>query len=208
MKAIISYFDRQDLVGSAQEAISFINSLTYRNAGKGFIRANDLAVRKLNEIFSSDVWSGNAEIATTGCGNTRIYLYPALADTLTEHLDAYRAKTQEERELRIAEAKRRQAMRMNELNERREGWYYVEMNDIKIIGTFNGGNDRPIYRDFSGKFIAESGADAYRQAVKHLDDCLMNDFTSGDFTYWHHECPDMMNYRYRFVYIGAVEEDR
>ena len=95
---------------------------------------------------------------------------------------------------------------MNELNEEREGWYYVELNDIKVIGTFNRGNDHPIYKDFSGKVIAKSGADAYQKAVKHLEETMMNDCTTRNFTYWHHECPDMMSGNFYFSYLGTLSD--
>lgn len=36
--------------------------------------------------------SGNIEIATTGCGNTRIYGYKPLGDTVEEHDKAVAAK--------------------------------------------------------------------------------------------------------------------
>lgn len=216
MKAIISYFDRQELVSSAQEAINFINSLTYRNSGKGTIQANDYTVKRLNQIFAECQWEGNQikgfgmvmsnEIATSGCSTTRIYLYKPLGETLEEHVTAYQAKIEAERAERLAEAKRRRERRMNELNEEREGWYYVEMNDIKVIGTFARGNDRPIYRDFSGKVIAKSGADAYAKAVKRLDDTMMEDCSNNNFTYWHHECPDMMSSNYYFSFVGMLTD--
>lgn len=216
MKAIISYFDRQELVSSAQEATDFINSLTFRNSGKGAISANDFTVKRLNQIFNDCQWEGNLikgfnaifsnEIATTGCSTTRIYLYRPLGDTLEEHMSAYQAKIDAERRERLAEAQRRKERRLNELNEERDGWYYVVLNDIKVIGTFNRGNDHPIYKDFSGKVIAKSGADAYRKAVAHLEDTMMNDCTTRNFTYWHHECPDMMSGNYYFSYIGIITD--
>ena len=216
MKAIISYFDRQELVSSANEAIDFINSLTFRNSGKGAITANDFTVKRLNQIFDVCQWEGNqlkgfgmifsTEIATTGCSTTRIYLYKPLGETLEEHVTAYQAKIEAERAERLAEAQRRKERRMNELNEEIEGWYYVELRDIKVIGTFNRGNDHPIYKDFSGKVIAKSGADAYQKAVKHLDETMMNDCTTRNFTYWHHECPDMMSSNYYFSYIGMLTD--
>lgn len=216
MKVIISYFDRQELVSSAQEAINFINSLTFRNSGKGTIVANDQAIKRLNQIFGDCVWEGNqlkafgvnfsTEIAATGCGNTRIYLYKPMGETLEEHVAAYHAKAETERVERLAEAQRRKERRLNELNEEREGWYYVEMNDIKVIGTFNKGNDHPIYKDFSGKVIAKSGADAYRKVVKHLEDTMMNDCDNSNFTYWYHECPDMMSSNYYFSFIGTLTD--
>ena len=95
---------------------------------------------------------------------------------------------------------------MNELNEEREGWYYVELRDIKVIGTFNRGNDHPIYKDFSIKVIAKSGADAYQKAVKHLDETIMNDCETENFTYWHHESPDMMSGNFHFSYIGTLTD--
>lgn len=216
MKAIISYFDRQELVSSAQEAIDFINSLTFRNSGKGAITANDFTIKRLNQIFDECHWDGNqlkgfgaimsSEIATTGCSTTRIYLYKPLGDTLEEHKAEYQKKIESERAERFAEIKRRQEQRLNDLNEEREGWYYVELNDIKVIGTFSRGNDHPIYKDFSGKVIAKSGADAYKKAVKHLEETMMNDCNTHNFTYWHHECPDMMSHNYQFHYIGVLTD--
>lgn len=216
MKAIISYFDRQELVSTAQEAIDFINSLTFRNSGKGEITANDFTIKRLNQIFDECQWEGNKikgfniivsnEIAATGCSTTRIYLYKPLGETLEEHTAAYHTKIKTERYERLAEAQRRKERRLNELNEVRNGWYYVELNNIKVIGTFNRGNDHPIYKDFSGKVIAKSGADAYQKAIKHLDETMMNDCTTHNFTYWYHECPDMTNGNFHFSFIGTLND--
>lgn len=218
MKAIISYFDKQSLVGSASEAIAFINSLTYRNQGKCAISCNEATAKRINQIFNECEWDDrgqikgfrqifSTEIATTGCSTTRIYLYKPLAETLEDHQKAYQAKMDAERTERLADAQRRKDRRTAELYEEREGWYYVQLNEIKVIGTFARGNDHPIYKDFSGKVIAKSGADAYLKAVKHLEETMMNDCNTQNFTYWHHECPDMMSHDYYFSYIGIQSDD-
>lgn len=230
MKAIISYFDKQALVSSASEAIEFINSLTLRNNPKcQRISCNAGTEATLDLIFNHAYENEEGvigydykprmsqfshftpvfpkEIATTGCSTTRIYLYKPLGETLEEHQMAYQAKMDAERAERIAEAHRRREMRLDALNVEKEGWYYVQLQDIKVIGTFNRGNDHPIYKDFSGKVIAKSGADAYHKAVKHLEETMMNDCTTDNFTYWHHECPDMLSHNYYFSYIGVLTDD-
>lgn len=219
MKAIISYFDKQSLVCSASEAIAFINSLTYRNQGKGAISCNDATAKRINQIFKECEWDErgqlrgfgqifSTEIATTGCSTTRIYLYKPLGETLEEHQRIYQAKIEAERAERMAEAQRRRKMRLEALYEEKEGWYYVQLQDIKVIGTFNRGNDHPIYKDFSGKVIAKSGADAYHKAVKHLEETMMNDCNTDNFTYWHHECPEMLSHNYYYSYIGVLTDDQ
>lgn len=118
MKTIVlNYFRKTAMVNNVSEAVEFINSLTG-------ITANETTVKNLENHFAGTNKYPLNEIATTGCGSTRIMVYAALASSLEKHNDIVAEKKAAQRE--IAETR---------LNEFREGVYAVDLKVIKLEGN-------------------------------------------------------------------------
>lgn len=117
MKTIVlNYFKNTALVNNSKDAVAFINSLDG-------ISANDTTIKNLESFFNGTSKYPLNEIATTGCGPNRIYVYKALAETL----EAHNAIVNERKAERAAEAE-------NRLNEYKEGTYEVDMEIIPAEG--------------------------------------------------------------------------
>lgn len=107
LKVVINYFDKTALVSSAQEAKAFINTLNYRGNSHALV-CNDKTEELLKDIFNGRVlpkfgrpFQEYYDIRTTGCGDSQINLYLALADTLENHniivVERQRIKDEEEK---------------------------------------------------------------------------------------------------------------
>ena len=99
------YFGHMAMCENKEQAIEFINSLPG-------ITCNDHTARLLDDLFLGKKDFHGAEIkslATTGCGNSRIKIFDALADTIEEHQKKYLEK--ESRKHRKIESERSAMMR-------------------------------------------------------------------------------------------------
>ena len=167
MKALIlNYYKNTVLAKNSTEAIDFINSLNG-------ISANQYTIDTLENYFSVDkshiksIWKqGKAfEIATTGCGMSRIFAYKPLANTLEQHneilLKQKKAKEAEEAEKR----NQREQEHLSFMYEPQKGWYIVTITGLafKIRG-----NDGKVTK--SVKVLAENRMEAYNKAVKYLEE--------------------------------------
>jgi len=184
MKILFVYFSKKQMCETAEQAVEFVNGLRYRNQEtQRRIIANEHTIKVLKEAFCTK-WQtnkygqpyislcsgaryGNLEIATTGCGDTRIYGYCPLGDTIEEHDAAVKVRDSElktEKEKRLSmESEKRYA----ELNIMRKGVYHTELGICVMV--FNShGNDYFADETFCGDIIAESGFDAYRKACKQI----------------------------------------
>jgi len=155
---ILNYFGESTLVTNAKDAVEFINSLNG-------ISANNSAVKNLENYFSGEnpfmnktLKAGYAyEIATTGCGSTRIMCYRPLATTLEGHNQVLAdRKAQAEKEKNDAfQAK------MNRMYESKKGNYVVQL-DCFELDNVKGGHKA---RFTNWKVLADSPMDAYNKAV-------------------------------------------
>lgn len=167
MKALIlNYYKNTVLAKNSTEAIDFINSL------QG-ISANQFTIDTLENYFSVDnshiksIWkTGRAfEIATTGCGMSRIFVYKPQASTLEKHneilADQKKVKEAEEAEKR----NQREQEHLSFMYEPQKGWYIVTVTGLafKIRG-----NDGKVTKSI--KVLAENRMEAYEKAVKHLEE--------------------------------------
>ncbi|WP_036882179.1 hypothetical protein [Prevotella disiens] len=184
MKILFVYFSKKQMCETAEQAIEFINGLKYRNQeNQRNISVNEHTKKILHSAFATE-WqtnnygqpflmlngmyrSGNIEIATTGCGNTRIYGYKPLGDTVEEHDKAVAAKANAMRVKQEDFFNKKLEERKIELNAIRKGWYHVEL-EIRINVLNKIGNDYVADKTFSGDIIAESGMDAYNKAVEYV----------------------------------------
>lgn len=182
MKILFVYFNRKQMCGSAEEAIEFINGLHYRNQEKQpKLEVNAYTEKTLRQAFSQEWGSddvivlngypyhrGKFELATTGCGITRILGYKPLADTVEEHDAIVTARDLAAKAEREERDKAEEAARLAELTENKRGWYHVEL-DLRLSVFNNRGNDYHTDKTFSGDIIADSGMDAYNKAVKEVE---------------------------------------
>ena len=170
-KYVFSYFEKQALCNNADEAICFINGLIFKNWAKDRpLSVNQNCERKIRVLFDGKDIGDLYGLATTGCGVTRINFYPALADSIEEHIRIVEQKKETERAKRMKQNTERLNRRAIELNANRRGWYAVNLNfDRAKFG------ERGIYyvdSNFSGKIIADSGMDAYNKTIDHLRDSV------------------------------------
>lgn len=206
MKKVLVFFKHTALCASVGDAVNFINNINQ-------LTCNETTLKNLQRIFNGEDIRPyktpycKTELATTGCGNSRIYVYDSLGNTIEEHNAIYEQRLEDEKKARIAESEQAKQRRLNELNEEKEGWYAVKLHEIEIHGFRTRGNDRPIFKNFSVKTIAKSGADAYRKVAKHLDETLMEDVTNHNFTYSGHFLPSMLGSNYSFTYLGYITDD-
>lgn len=97
MKKFFVYFDKKVIIGSAEEAEKFINSLTDKNEPGGRkLEVNDNVHALLKKIYQDE--QAGRKLQTTGCSpSSFIYCYPALADTTEECEKAIIAKEEADR---------------------------------------------------------------------------------------------------------------
>ena len=167
MKALIlNYYKKNVLAKNSTEAIAFVNSLDG-------ITANQFTIDTLENYFTVEnshiksIWkTGRAfELATTGCGMSRIMCYKPLANTLEAHNEIVSKNKEEQAK---AEAQRREeinAEHFKEMHELNKGWYVVTItgNAFKIRG-----NDGSVTK--SVKVLADSKMDAYNKSIRNLEE--------------------------------------
>lgn len=157
MKLVLNYYDNQGFATNAQEAISFINSL------KG-ITANPSVIKDLESLFAgtNSGWlnalkRGQTQLATTGCGNSRIYCLRSLGLTL----EAHNAICEQNRLDREKVKDNYFQEKMNEMHTKQKGWYVVNL-DCQEIDIKRGGSK---VRSTNWRIMGDSEIDAYNQAV-------------------------------------------
>lgn len=169
-----SYVPYQAIAHTADEAIAVIN--TWKSYGRknstDCIVVNEVTEKKIRNLFRDGFGtypSGESRtymgVRTTGCGAWEIGFCPALADTVEEHNRIANELKEMQEQKRKEARKEYEQHRLAELNEQRRGWYRVEIDYTISVFT----NGRFAHRIFRGDIIADSGADAYRKAVKYLE---------------------------------------
>lgn len=171
LKVVINYFDKTALITTAKEAIEFINSLQYRGNSHA-ITCNQHTENLLQNLFNGSVLPAYGKpfvnyysLATTGCGNTNINLYLALADTLEEHNKIValnqEAKAEEEKKAREERAQ----AHFEEMNENLSGWFVVTVTGtaFKLRGS-----DGKVTK--SVRVLADNKMEAYNKAIKNLEE--------------------------------------
>lgn len=165
MKALIlNYYKNTVLSKNTTEAINFINSLPG-------ISANNYTIEVLEDYFANEkskiksIWkTGRAfEIATTGCGMTRINAYKPQASTLEAHNEIV-AKNKE-RQIRDEAQRReeREQVYLEMMHEPMKGWYIVTVTGSAFKLRGNDGNVTK-----SVKVLADNKMAAYNKACEFL----------------------------------------
>lgn len=192
-KYVFNYFGRTALCQSPEEAVSFINDLSYRGNGHK-LECNDYCRRKIEDMFAFD--KEIASLSTTGCGNTRIYIYPALAATLEEHNRLYEEKLAHEKAERMRENAERIRIIEKELNEHRPGIYTVclscSVTDNELFLTR--------LRSFEFTVRSDSAMQAYTQTIESVDEKLRDDPYVASYT-----LPVAISKYYEYQYIGNYQ---
>lgn len=170
-KVVINYFDKTELISTAHEAINFINKLSYRGNSHS-ITCNEHTQKILIDLFNGEnlpqygkPFQSYYSVATTGCGNTNVNLYLALADTLEEHNEILAKEKKEKESEEIQKREQRNQEYLEMMHEIQKGWYIVTVTGLafKIRG-----NDGKITK--SVKVLAENKMDAYNKSIKHLEE--------------------------------------
>lgn len=170
-KVVINYFDKTELISTAHEAINFINKLSYRGNSHS-ITCNTHTEKLLIDLFNGGnlpqygkPFQSYYSVATTGCGNTNINLYLALADTLEKHneivLQQKKSKEAEEAEKR----KQRDQEHLEMMYEQMKGWYIITVTGL---ASKERGNDGKVTK--SVRILAENRMDAFNKAVTFLEE--------------------------------------
>ena len=189
MKILFVYFKEKRICQTTEEAIGFINSLYFRNNPNSSKIAVNNNVRKILQSLYKNEWNTSGpgfpyikvktdsayisdckmytdgfQIRTTNCGNTSIYGYYPLGETVEEHdaeVERIRAEKAEQARKRYEEELTR---RYAELSEERKGWYSVLLTYERMRMR----DMRQVEITFSGQCIASSGMEAYHKAIEEL----------------------------------------
>jgi hypothetical protein len=170
LKVVINYFDKTALIATEEEAVNFINSLSYRGNSHG-IKCNQQTEETIRKIFNGDhLYNGRpfineVQLQTSGCGNTYIGIYRCKAETLEKHNEIVAEEQKCKSEKELIERKERDQAFLEEMLEPSKGWYIVTVTGtaFKIRG-----NDGKVTK--SVKVSADNKMDAYNKAVKNLQD--------------------------------------
>lgn len=210
-----TYTPYKAIAKTADEAIAVINTWQTYGGKRDYaspIMVNATTEQKIRDLFRDGFGtypSGQPRtyvgLRTTGCGAWEIGFHPALADTLEEHERIYN----EQREAAKAERKRLAEAaiqgRLAELNEQRRGWYHAELT-VRAMVFAQKGNDYMTDLTFSGNVIADSGADAYNKALKHVMDHPEELTHRGNMATLH-AWPDMTSHDYSFTFLGVKTDE-
>ncbi len=170
LKVVINYFDKTALISTANEAVDFINKLQYRGNSHG-ITCNEHTKNLLNILFSGGnlpqygkPFQNYYSLSSTGCGNTNINIYLALADTLEAHntivLERKKQSEAEEAEKR----KQREQEHLEMMHEPLKGWYIVTVTGLAFKER---GNDGKVTK--SVKVLANSRIEAFNKSIQELE---------------------------------------
>lgn len=166
LKVVINYFDKTALISSTKEAVEFINSLSYRGNSHS-ITCNEHTENLLNILFEGGILPAYGKpfidyysLATTGCGNTNINIYRALADTLEVHNEIVLKNKQVKAEEEKLKSNERYQFYMSNMLEPCKGWYIVTITGeaFKIRG-----NDGKVTK--SVRILADNKMDAYNKCI-------------------------------------------
>lgn len=210
-----TYTPYKAIAKTADEAIAVINTWQTYGGKRDYaspIMVNATTEQKIRDLFRDgfDTYpSGQPRtyvgLRTTGCGAWEIGFHPALADTLEEHERIYN----ERREAAKAERKRLAEAaiqgRLAELNEQRKGWYHAELT-VRAMVFAQKGNDYMTDLTFSGNVIADSGADAYDKALRHVQEHPEELTHRGNMATLH-AWPDMTSHDYSFTFLGVKTDE-
>ncbi len=210
-----TYTPYKAIAKTADEAIAVINTWQSYGGKRDYaspIMVNATTEQKIRDLFRDgfDTYpSGQPRtyvgLRTTGCGAWEIGFHPALADTLEEHERIYN----ERREAAKAERKRLAEAaiqgRLAELNEQRKGWYHAELT-IRAMVFAQKGDDYMTDLTFSGNVIADSGADAYDKALRHVQEHPEELTHRGNMATLH-AWPDMVSHDYSFTFLGVKTDE-
>lgn len=209
-----TYVPYKAIAKTADEAIAVIN--TWKSYGRKnsqeFIKVNEQTAEKIRNLFSDGFGtypSGQpityAGFRTTGCGAWEIGFHPALADTLEEHQRIYNEQREAAKAERKRQAEAAQQRRLGELYEQRRGWYHAELT-VRAMVFAQRGNDYMTDLTFSGNVIADSGADAYDKALRHVQDHPEELTHRGNIATLH-AWPDMTSHDFSFTFLGVKTDE-
>lgn len=209
-----TYVPYKAIAKTADEAIAVIN--TWKSYGRKnsqeFIKVNEQTAEKIRNLFRDGFGnypSGQpityAGFRTTGCGAWEIGFYPALADTLEEHQRIYNEQREAAKAERKRQAEAAQQRRLGELYEQRRGWYHAELT-VRAMVFAQRGNDYMTDLTFSGNVIADSGADAYDKALRHVQDHPEELTHRGNIATLH-AWPDMTSHDFSFTFLGVKTDE-
>ena len=210
-----TYVPYKAIAHTADEAIAVINTWQTYGGKRDYaspIMVNATTEQKIRKLFRDGLGSYPSGAArtcetmrTTGCGCWDITFYLALADTLEEHERIYneiRERNKQERK-RLAEVAIQR--RLEELNEQKRGWYHAELT-VRAMVFARKGNDYMTDLTFSGNVIADSGADAYDKALKHVMEHPEELTHRGNIASLH-AWPDMVSHDYSFTFLGVKTDE-
>lgn len=209
-----TYVPYKAIARTADEAIAFINTWkTYgRKNSSDCIVVNDTTEQKIRDLFRNGFGTNligeprtHATMRTTGCGAWDISFYPALADTIEEHEQIYNEQREAAKAERMRLAEIAKQKRLAELFEKKRGWYHVEL-ELRLLVFNSSGNDYFTDLIFTGDIIADSGADAYNKAEKHVRDHPEELTHRGNMAVLH-AWADMDSSDFSFTFLGVKTDD-
>ena len=170
-KVVAVYFKQKGMFSTPEELHQFI-----KNLGFGL---NTHIINRIEQVFAPH-WDGTYngrpfQLAPPNIGPNRIYVYPALADTMEQHEAILQKQIAEEKERQEAEKKirdeeeaKRRLQVLRELSEPKKGWYHVSITFNRYKYHITQGM-LPQESTFSGTTIAENGMGAYHKAVAAVE---------------------------------------
>ena len=209
-----TYTPYKAIAKTADEAIVVINTWKPygRKTSTESITVNEKTAEKIRGLFRDGLGaypSGQPRtyigMRTTGCGAWEIGFHPALADTLEEHERIYNEQREAAKQERMRQAAEARKKRLEDLNVQRRGWYHVELA-LELFVFASRGNDYFANTSFEGNIVADSGADAYGKAVKHVREHPEELSHRGNIANLH-AWGDMDSSDYSFTFLGVKTDE-
>lgn len=156
---------------------------TYCNPGRPFLQLNQTSREKVENWLAQP--DKPLYFKTTNCGCWDILLTTTNCATFDEY-------KQQRDEAAKQKANEREQKRLAELYEPRKGWYSVTL-ELSGDGITTHPNS---CKDFTGKVIADNGAEAYKKAVSECQAMAPGYFPT-----------DMLSNGYSFEFLGVKTDD-
>lgn len=166
---VFEYFGTSALCQSPEQAVDFINQLYYRGQHSSRLQCNTFCRKKIEELFSFN--DKIQSLSTTGCGITRINIYPALAPTLEEHNRLYEEQLAKQKAIRLQENAKRLRKIEEDLKKYRPGIYTFSITCPVTFVEFN----RSYFRELTYTATSDSAKHAYTYIAKKIARKFNND---------------------------------
>lgn len=163
---VLNYYKNTVLVNNPKDAIDFINSLPNITANQYTITNLESYFLGQNSYMNSTLKKGIPyEIATIGCGMSRIKCYRPLAETLEQHNEIVLERRKEKEAEEAEKRKKREQEHLEKMYEPLQGWHIVTLTGL---ASKERGNDGKVTK--SVRVLAENRMSAFNKSIALLEE--------------------------------------